>query len=129
MNVEHIVDRALTLLGNKIREQGFTQLRVQECLGWGRSYISQLLTKQKALRFDQVLLILHVVGADPAEFFAELYRLPPAADADDQALSDTAESIAEQRRLLVGMVNLLLEKKIITPEDLPAALKAVRTKG
>ena len=76
------VDRYLTLLRNKIREHGFTQLEVQEALGWGRSYISQLLTKQKALRVEQVLLVLDVIGLTPSEFFAELYRfgrwLPPS---------------------------------------------------
>ena len=35
-----------------------------------RSYVTQLLMKQKALRVEQVLLILKVIGVDPAEFFA-----------------------------------------------------------
>ena len=39
----------------------------------GRSYISQLLTKQKSLRVEQVLLILNVIGVEPRRFFAELY--------------------------------------------------------
>ncbi len=129
MNVQHEVDRCLTLLRNKIRDRGFTQLEVQDALGWGRSYISQLLTRQKALRIEQVLLILSVIEIPAVEFFAELYRLPLATGADDQALSETTESIAKLRGVLNDMVNLLLEKKIITPEDLPAALKAVRTKG
>ena len=38
--LERELDRVLTLLRNKIRERGFTQLEVQEALGWGRSYIS-----------------------------------------------------------------------------------------
>ena len=74
--VENEIDQILTLLRNKIRERGFTQLEVQEALAWGRSYISQLLTKQKSLRVEQVLLILNVIGVDPAEFYAELYHLP-----------------------------------------------------
>ena len=35
-SIERELDRVLTLLRNKIREQGFTQLEVQEALGWGR---------------------------------------------------------------------------------------------
>ena len=62
MMVDAEVNRVLTLLRNKIRERGFTQLQVQEALSWGRSYISQLLTKQKSLRVEQVLLILNVIG-------------------------------------------------------------------
>ncbi|MEM6797432.1 MAG: helix-turn-helix transcriptional regulator [Acidobacteriota bacterium] len=66
------------LLRNKIREHGFTQLQVQEQLEWGRSYISQLLTKQKSLRVEQVLLILDVIGVEPAAFYGELYRFGAA---------------------------------------------------
>ena len=64
VTVQPEVDRYLTLLRNKIRERGYTQLQVQEALGWGRSYISQLLTRQKALRIEQVLLILSVIEVD-----------------------------------------------------------------
>ena len=74
--VERELDRTLTLLRNKIREQGFTQLQVQAKLAWGRSYISQLLTKQKSLRVEQVLLILQVIEVEPADFYKELYRFP-----------------------------------------------------
>ena len=76
ITVERELESVLTLLRNKIRERGFTQLEVQEALGWGRSYISQLLTKQKSLRIEQVLLILNVIGVDPSEFFGELYHFP-----------------------------------------------------
>ncbi len=69
--VEAEVDRYLTLLGNKIRGRGFTQVEIQDALGWGRSYISQLVTKAKALRVEQVLLILNIIRVDPAEFFVE----------------------------------------------------------
>ena len=74
MSVERELDRTLTLLRNKIREQGFTQLQVQAELAWGRSYISQLLTKQKSLRVEQVLRILQVIAVEPADFYKELYR-------------------------------------------------------
>ena len=69
ITVDREVDRYLTLLGNKIREKGLTQLEVQEALGWGRSYISQLVTRQKSLRLEQVLGILQVIGVDPGIFF------------------------------------------------------------
>ena len=67
------LDRILTLLRNRIRNRGFTQLDVQERLGWGKSYISQLLTKQKSLRLEQVLMILDVIGDKPADFWAEIF--------------------------------------------------------
>ena len=75
VGIEREVDRVLTLLRNKIRERGYTQLEVQAALGWGRSYISQLFTRQKNLKVEQVLLMLQVIGVDPAEFYGELYSL------------------------------------------------------
>jgi len=139
----------LTLLRNKIRERGFTQLEVQEALAWGRSYISQLLTKQKSLRVEQVLLILNVIGVDPGEFYAELYQFPShekfrgaedysetqyhsagygsssIAEVSDGSLSgDYSRSFQELRSLLRGLVRLLVDKSIINVDELTTAVKA-----
>ncbi len=124
--VERQLDRILTLLRNKIRQRGFTQLEVQEVLGWGRSYISQLLTKQKSLRVEQVLLILNVIGVDPAAFFAELY--PPGSfdysgpmpgDPPDATLRRDYRSL---RSLMRGLADLLVNREVITAEELAAAV-------
>ena len=80
------LNRYLTLLRDKIRERGHTQLEVQGALGWGRSYISQLLTKQKALRVEQVLLILKVIAVDPVEFFGSQYWEPSDEDAPEYGI-------------------------------------------
>ncbi len=147
--LEREIDRILTLLRNKIRERGFTQLEVQEALAWGRSYISQLLTKQKSLRVEQVLLILNVIGVDPGEFYAELYQLPPVdklragddygdsrygnAPYSPSAVSEVAEggmssdfsrSFQELRSLLRGLVRLLVDKNLINVDELTTAVKA-----
>ncbi len=124
--VERQLDRILILLRNQIRQRGFTQLEVQEVLGWGRSYISQLLTKQKSLRVEQVLLILNVIGIDPAAFFAELY--PPDASSMGQPAygsqpdSDLRGDYREVRSLLRGLVDLLVNQEIISAEELAAAV-------
>ena len=55
----------LMVLRSKIRGRGLTQLEVQDRLGWGRSYISQLVTRQKSLRVEQLVLILEVIGVEP----------------------------------------------------------------
>ena len=131
--VEAEVDRYLTLLRNVIRQRGFTQLEVQQALGWGRSYISQLLTKQKALRVEQVLLILNVIGVDPVEFFAELYGWPGApyaasgpalAPMDPEQAEERQREIQELRGLLNGVVGLLVEKGVIGGEELRVAVEA-----
>jgi len=131
--IEAEIDRCLTLLRNKIRERGFTQLEVQEALGWGRSYISQLLTKQKSLRVEQVLLILQVIRVDPRDFFAELYSMPGplyAASRPPRPLPSPApakpqqDPFGELRTMLDGLVRLLVEKQLISGEELTVAAEA-----
>ncbi len=149
MTVERELDRVLTLLRNKIRERGFTQLEVQEALGWGRSYISQLLTKQKSLRVEQVLLILNVIGVDPSEFFGELYHFPSAgqhgaaapsfsryassapghsggiASGSESATGDEfSRTFHELRALLRGLLWLLTDKGILDADELSTAVSS-----
>ena len=146
--VQSEIDRVLTLLRNKIRERGFTQLEVQEALSWGRSYISQLLTKQKSLRVEQILLILNVIGVDPSEFYSELYQLrSPSKPGTFEDFGEgryrtvpfdaTVEGVPEigmpiehdsgfrsLRSLLRGLVRLLVDKDVINVDELTAAVKA-----
>ncbi len=128
LNIERELDHCLTLLRNKIRERGFTQLEVQEALGWGRSYISQLLTKQKSLRIEQVLLILNVIGIEPTVFFGELYGASPRFGLSQyQRPASSAElprgQFEEMSKLVHGLTDLLLEKGLITRSGLSEAVE------
>jgi transcriptional regulator with XRE-family HTH domain len=132
--VERDIDRVLTLLRNKIRERNLTQLQVQDRLGWGRSYISQLLTKQKSLRVEQVLRILDVIGVSTTEFFGELFYYQPtypaaaggaaATAAPGAAAAAPESSYRELSDLLRGLLRVLIERKVIEPDDLQAAIRA-----
>ena len=135
VSIERELDRYLTLLRNKIRDQGFTQLEVQNSLGWGRSYISQLVTKQKALRMEQVLVILHVIGIEPSAFFGELYDASPRAGASPRAdvsqLQEPTSSpdlvrqeLQQVRTVLHGLTQLLRTKGLITERELSEAVEA-----
>lgn len=124
-NIELHVERCLVLLRNKIREKGFTQMEVQEALGWGRSYISQLLTQQKSLRFEQIFSILRVIGVDPRDFFAELIGRPPQPPAPRRQPSGVGDVLSDRQledlsSLLQGLVELLIEKQVITAAELSA---------
>ncbi len=132
--IERQVDRYLTLLRDKIRQRGYTQLEMQQELRGGRSYISQLLTRQKALRVEQVLLILKVLAVDPAEFFAEIYEWPVAPRAVSRPVPVPVEAgqgggqrrqLEELRGQIQGLVALLLEKDVIGDEELRVAAAAV----
>lgn len=133
--VERDIDRVLTLVRHRIREHGFTQLEVQEVAGWGRSYISQLLTRQKSVRVDHVLMILKVIGADPAEFWAEIYQFGAFAGARHPAghrgrrhavpLPET-EMVTDLRRsriLLEAVVTVLTKNRLITRDEFDDATR------
>lgn len=130
-NFDREIERVLSLLRNKIRERGFTQLEVQEQLHWGRSYISQLVTRQKALRLEQILCILHVIGVTPTEFFGELYgfdRRPGSFQSDLMGAGDdvSPDELQRQLRITRGLVEsyteLLLSKRYISREEADLAL-------
>ncbi len=118
------VDRYLTLLENKMRQQKFTQQDVQDALSWGRSYVSQLKTKQKKLRVEQLLMILQVIGVEPREFFAELYELEHGlSEAGLQRLETPEEveelrrELKEQRQLTHRLMKLLVRKRVVTAKE------------
>ncbi len=144
-SMDREVKQILTLLRSKIRESGYTQIQVQRQLDWGRSYISQLLNRGKALRVEQVLKILETIKVEPREFYAELYQFPrPEAHlrnldeyAEPEALDaasftkilgeDAAEAdglsddffrnYRELRAMVRAVVQVLIENEMVTIED------------
>ena len=142
-SIQRDLDRTLARLRSLIREQGFTQLEVQEALGWGRSYISQILTQQKALRVEQVLLILNVVGVDPAEFFGEVFSLEsgpsgrgqvsrrsaPRRAPDRHRASGNAAALQEMSMEYEALVEALMRKELIELSELEAYVRRARAMG
>lgn len=140
------VERILTLLRLEIQEQGFTQREVQDALGWGRTYISQLLRRQKALRFEQIIQILSVIGVHPSSFFARLY-LSQREDALGQDPEQEFPWQGPRKRPLGGwptwdqdvpstptpnstapvdgLIRLLVSKRLIDLEEYAASVEAV----
>ncbi len=130
--VDREIDRYLALLRRKIAERGFTQLEVQTVLGWGRSYISQIVNRNKGLRVEQLLLILNVIGVDPADFLGEIHgfkwasggasdprKVPRSAGSN----GDLARRVRQVDVTLGALVGLLLEKRIISGRDLRASVQ------
>ncbi len=136
--VDRDIDRILSRLRKAIRERGYTQLEVQEVLGWGRSYISQILNREKNLRLDQVLMILKVINVKPEDFWGEIYQFgetyrpdqpgrqaaPALPEAPDE--STMADDLRRSKRLLDGVVTVLTQKRLITADDLDEATRRFR---
>ncbi len=107
----------LTLLGKKIREQSFTELEIEDVLGWDKGHIQRLRVGFKGLHFDEVLSILGVIGVEPRAFYAELYGLPPRVEGPRVEL-------AELSVMADGLVNLLVRDDRITAGELARAVAA-----
>ncbi len=106
-SIEVHIDRMLALLRETIRRRGFTHHEIQNELGWGRSYISQLFTKQKSTRFEQLFQILEVIDVEPADFFAELYGL---ALPTPTVGTDTADRVNRLIRLMEAKNQLTISE-------------------
>ncbi len=135
--VDRDLDRILVLLRNRIRERGFTQLEVQEHLGWGRSYISQLVNRQKSLRVEHVLLILNVLDVKPEDFWAEIYQFGafgpprPARHTAPSLLEAPGEpmhaDVCRLQLLMKGLISVLTRKGLFTTQDLDEAAERFRS--
>lgn len=140
-NVEKDLDRILAHLRAVIEDYGFTQIELQNALGWGPGYISQLLTQQKGLRFDHILMILNVVGVAPGAFFARIYRSSgPGGSRRRSTLAPPSTSAArsapplhaEARRLkhrLDQLVSLLKQRGIVDDVELAEAVERSSPSG
>ena len=131
--------RIRSLLRRKIHERGFTQKEVQEFLGWGRHYVSMLVTGRKPIRVEQVLLILNVIGVTPEEFWGEVYgfgepRTPRNRRSGSPLPPDRGrrwlEDLAAMRKLFDSVVGALQKKALIDSAGLePAIARAGRAPG
>ena len=133
--IERDLDRILTALRRRIRERGFTQVEVQDRLGWGRSYISQLLTKQKALRIEQVVMILDAIGVRPEELWDEIYYLrAPGTPSPPLLVRPPPEvrmrrDLKQMRVLVESTVALLKKHSFITDDELASAIMEVEAEN
>ncbi len=121
--VDESVAPFLTLLGEKIRQQGFTELEVEEALSWDPSHIRQLASELEGLRVAEVLQVLGALGVEPSALFTKLYGTPPEAEAPGTDVMRA--EIAELTALVDTLVHLLVRNEVVTAGELMRAV-AVR---
>lgn len=73
MTIEDEVRRATKLLETVMQAAGLTRKELDQRLGAGPGYVSQVLTGRMELKFRHVLAILHALDLDPSIFFQTLY--------------------------------------------------------
>jgi transcriptional regulator with XRE-family HTH domain len=74
--------RAVRLLESLTEMKGITRGELDELLGAGRSYSSQLFTHRISPRYERILQILNVLEVEPSFFFRVLF--PDAQDRQGQ---------------------------------------------
>src|ERR1044071_585511 len=73
MTVEDEVRRATKLLETVMQAAGLTRKELDQRLGAGPGYVSQVLTGRMELKFRHILAILKALDVDPGVFFQTLY--------------------------------------------------------
>lgn len=107
----------LVQLKEKIREQGFTDLDVEEALDWDPGQFELLNAGTKGLLVDEVMSILGAIGVEPKTFFAELYDLSPGSEWPHN-------EIAEVSSLADSLADVLVKNQVLTASELTRAVAA-----
>jgi transcriptional regulator with XRE-family HTH domain len=82
MAIDDEVRRATKLLETVMQAAGLTRKDLDQKLGAGPGYVSQVLTGRMELKFRHILAILHALDVDPSVYFQTLYpENRPSSDA------------------------------------------------
>jgi transcriptional regulator with XRE-family HTH domain len=73
MTIDDEVRRATKLLETVMQAAGLTRKDLDQRLGAGPGYVSQVLTGRMELKFRHILAILHALDVEPSVFFQTLY--------------------------------------------------------
>jgi len=86
MTIEDEVRRATKLLETVMQAAGLTRKDLDQRLGAGPGYVSQVLTGRMELKLRHVLAVLRALDVEPSLFFQTLY--PDARPSTDQAVME-----------------------------------------
>jgi transcriptional regulator with XRE-family HTH domain len=82
MTIDDEVRRATKLLETVMQAAGLTRKDLDQKLGAGPGYVSQVLTGRMELKFRHILAILRSINVEPSVFFQTLYpENRPSSDA------------------------------------------------
>jgi transcriptional regulator with XRE-family HTH domain len=86
MTIEDEVRRATKLLETVMQAAGLTRKDLDQRLGAGPGYVSQVLTGRMELKLRHILAVLHALDVEPSLFFQTLY--PDSRPSTDQAVME-----------------------------------------
>jgi transcriptional regulator with XRE-family HTH domain len=112
------VKRATKLLETVMQAAGLTRKELDQRLGAGPGYISQVLTGRMELKYRHIISILRALDVDPGAFFQSLYPEPRSGSAD---LGAVEELLKRLQKLGVGVGG----RARLEPEPQPAPAPAI----
>ncbi|HYG62691.1 MAG TPA: helix-turn-helix transcriptional regulator [Thermoanaerobaculia bacterium] len=86
MTIDEEVRRATKLLETVMQAAGLTRKDLDQKLGAGPGYVSQVLTGRMELKYRHILAILRALDVDPGVFFQTLY--PESKPSSDVAMME-----------------------------------------
>jgi transcriptional regulator with XRE-family HTH domain len=86
MTIEEEVRRATKLLETVMQAAGLTRKDLDQKLGAGPGYVSQVLTGRMELKYRHILAMLRALEVDPGVFFQTLY--PESTPSTDVAMME-----------------------------------------
>src|SRR5689334_23389548 len=86
MTIDDEVRRATKLLETVMQAAGLTRKDLDQRLGAGPGYVSQVLTGRMELKLRHILAILRALDVEPSLFFQTLY--PDSRPSTDQAVME-----------------------------------------
>ena len=86
MTIEDEVRRATKLLETVMQAAGLTRKDLDQRLGAGPGYVSQVLTGRMELKLRHILAILRALDVEPSIFFQTLY--PESRPSSDQVVME-----------------------------------------
>ncbi len=124
MNIDDEVRRATKLLETVMQAAGLTRKDLDQRLGAGPGYVSQVLTGRMELKFRHVLSILRALEVEPSVFFQTLY--PENRPSTDTVVME--EFLRRFQKLGFGPPAAPPPAPALDPQDLERMIQnAVRT--
>lgn len=126
MTIEDEVRRATKLLETVMQAAGLTRKDLDQRLGAGPGYVSQVLTGRMELKLRHILAILRALDVEPSLFFQTLY--PDARPSTDQAVMEEFLKRFQKLGFGTGTAAPPPPPPVLDPQELERLIQtAVRT--
>jgi transcriptional regulator with XRE-family HTH domain len=123
MTIDDEVRRATKLLETVMQAAGLTRKDLDQRLGAGPGYVSQVLTGRMELKFRHILAILRALDVEPSVFFQTLY--PENRPSTDTVVME--EFLRRFQKLGFGSPSPPPPAPVLDPQDLERMIQnAVR---